>query len=685
MTVSYTLADGNNNGLAANYSLADGSTTADIDPATLTISAPSTADKAYDGDATATVTAGTLSGLINSETLTVSAAGTFSDANAADDKSVTVTYTLGDDGGLASNYTLANGSDTADITPKALSISAPSVTNRDYDGSTSVSVTAGTATGLVNSETLNITASGAMTNANAGTNKTVTVSYNLADGTGLAANYSLADGTTAIDITRKALTIGAPTAADKTYDAGTSATITEGTLSGFVNTETVTATATGTFSDANVGNGKTVTVSYTLADGNNNGLAANYSLADGSTTADIDPATLTIAGSTASDKTYDATVATQVAPGTLSGLINSETIIVTATGQFSDADIGTGKSVAVSYSIADGNNGGLASNYSLSDETLSADINKRAVTISGLKVNDKNYDGTTTASFEAFGSLNNIAGSDVISLNSGSATAQFANANVGTHNVSLSALTLSGVKAGNYELNLPTVSAAINPKALSIVGSSAEDKEFDNGRQATVSAGTLSGFIGSQTVLASASGLFENALAGTNKKVTISYVLANGTNGGLASNYSLANQVLFADIIGGTQIKSDELTAPVIEKQIQFETEDIKIEREEKLEIIERVERFDRLALLASLEDEKDVPSIVSDVNAATEAVIETSEPVKVSDNKEIIEETSPTQEIEAKPEEATILEEGVIEAVGDWSILSCQSTSTNKGICSIK
>ena len=651
----------------------------------MTISAPSTADKTYDGDATATVTAGSLSGLINSETLTVSAAGTFSDANAADGKTVTVTYTLGDDGGLASNYTLADGSDTADIAPKALSISAPSVTNRDYDGSATVSVTAGNATGLINSETLTITASGAMSDAHAGTNKTVTVSYNLADGTGLASNYSLADGTTAIDIARKALSITAPTAADKTYDASTSATITAGTLSGFVNTETVTATAAGTFSDANVGDGKTVSVSYTLADGNNNGLASNYSLADDSTTADIDPATLTIAGSVASDKTYDATVATQVAPGTLSGLINSETIIVTATGQFSDADIGTGKSVAVSYSLADGENNGVASNYSLSDETLSADINKRAVTISGLKIDDKIYDGTNSASFEAFGTLNNIAGSDAISLNSSSASAQFASANVGTHNITLSALTLSGVKAGNYELNLPTVSADINPKALSISGSSAEDKPFDNNRQATVTAGTLSGFIGSQTILASASGLFENALAGANKKVTISYVLANGSNGGLASNYSLANEVLFADIIGDTQIKNDELTAPVIEKQIQFETEDIKIEREEKLEIIERVERFDRLALLASLEEKPEPPSLISDVNEVAEGAIDTSEPVKISDNKEIIEQASPIEETEAKPDEATIIEEGVIEAVGDWSILSCQSTSTNKGICSIK
>ena len=686
VSVSYSLADGNNNGLASNYSLADDSTTADIDPVTLTISTPTTADKTYDGDATATVTAGTLSGLINSETLTVSASGTFSDADAATGKTVTVAYNLGDgtNNGLASNYMLADGSDTADINRKALTIAAPSVTDRDYDGSTSVSVTAGTPSGLVNSETLTITASGVMADANVGLNKSVTVSYNLADGTngGVASNYTLADGSTAINITRKVLSITAPTAADKTYDGSTSATITEGTLSGFVNTETVTAIATGVFSDANVANGKTVSVSYSLVDGNNGGLASNYSLSDGSATADIDPVILTIAGSTASDKTYDATVATQVAPGTLSGLINSETIIVTAAGQFSDADIGNNKSVSVSYSLADGNNGGLAANYTLADESLTADINKRAVTISGLKVNNKIYDGSNTANFEAFGTLNNIAGSDVITLNTSSASGQFAGVNAGSHNVTLSAFALSGVKAANYELNLPTVSADITPKSLSISGSEAANKDYDNSRQATVFAGSLSGFIASETVLASASGLFENTLPGTGKKVTVSYVLANGLNGGLASNYSLANEFLFADINGETNEKNDELSAPVIEKQIQFETEDIKIEREEKLEIIER---FERLELAAALDEKLEEAPLLSNISDVVDTKNETSETVEISNNDVLLEEASITEAVETKTEEIVITDDGVIEAVGDWSILSCQSTSTNKGICSVK
>ncbi|MBU3641731.1 YDG domain-containing protein, partial [Polynucleobacter sp. Fuers-14] len=61
-----------------------------------------------------------------------------------------------------------------------------------------------------------------------------------------------------------------------------------GTLSGFIGSETVTAAVnTATFADQNVGTGKTITVTYTLADGTNGGLASNYSLANSVTTGSI--------------------------------------------------------------------------------------------------------------------------------------------------------------------------------------------------------------------------------------------------------------------------------------------------------------------------------------------------------------------------------------------------------------
>jgi hypothetical protein len=100
---------------------------------------------------------------------------------------------------------------------------------------------------------------------------------------------------TARNITAKALTITAASIASKAYD-GTPATgsITLGSLSGFIGTETVTATATGAFADGNVEAGKAATITYTLVNGTNGGLAINYSLAAGSATGDITQATQTI-------------------------------------------------------------------------------------------------------------------------------------------------------------------------------------------------------------------------------------------------------------------------------------------------------------------------------------------------------------------------------------------------------
>ena len=62
---------------------------------------------------------------------------------------------------------------------------------------------------------------------------------------------------------------------------------------------------------------------------------------------------------------------------TLSGLIGTETLGQTVTSTFSDKNVGTAKTVTVnSIVLADGSNGGLASNYSISaGQTTTANIN----------------------------------------------------------------------------------------------------------------------------------------------------------------------------------------------------------------------------------------------------------------------------------------------------------------------
>lgn len=207
--------------------------------------------------------------------------------------------------------TLSAGSVTRTSGNILLSVTAPTVT-KVYDGGTTAGVvTVGTLSGFVSGQT--VAASGTMTGTYSGVNVgsaySATVSYALADGAGggLAANYILGNSVIAnASITKAPLAITAPTVT-KVYNGTTTAgTVTLGTLSGFVGSETVTATGTATaYSSANVGSSYASTVSYTLANGSNGGLAANYSLASSViANASITPATPVVSWSNPADIIY---------------------------------------------------------------------------------------------------------------------------------------------------------------------------------------------------------------------------------------------------------------------------------------------------------------------------------------------------------------------------------------------
>ncbi|NDB96442.1 MAG: hypothetical protein EBZ78_09835 [Verrucomicrobia bacterium] len=171
---------------------------------------------------------------------------------------------------------------------------------------------------------------------------------------GLASNYSLAAGSATGVITAKGLSITAPSLASKVYDGNrTAGTVTLGALSGFVGSETVTASgAAADYSSANVGSYSSA-IAYTLNNGSNGGLASNYSLAAG----------LSITAPSIASKVYNGNAtAGSLTLGTLSGFVGSET--VTASGaavDYSSANVGTYNGVAVSYTLSNGSNGGLAS------------------------------------------------------------------------------------------------------------------------------------------------------------------------------------------------------------------------------------------------------------------------------------------------------------------------------------
>ncbi|MBV5348625.1 hypothetical protein JZU61_03055, partial [bacterium] len=240
----------------------DGTLTVNKKP--LTITSPTIASREYNATQTAgSVTVGTLSGFVAGNIVSATAvAADYSSADANSYPGTVVTYTLHDGSGLASNYSLANGTATGDINPRAL-IAASTVADKTYDGlKTTGAVSLGTVSTLVSGEDLAITPSASdFADANAADGKATTISYALADGTnGLAANYSMATFATTGDINPRALT-AASTVADKTYDgSAVTGVVSLGTVSTLVAGEALVITPSASdFADANAADGKATT------------------------------------------------------------------------------------------------------------------------------------------------------------------------------------------------------------------------------------------------------------------------------------------------------------------------------------------------------------------------------------------------------------------------------------------
>ena len=168
-----TIKNGSNADMTANYNITytPSPATGVINKVALSIGAASIAPKPYDGTATSgTVTAGSLSGFVYPETVTVSSAtGTYADANVGTGKTATIVYTLADgtdgNGGLAANYSLANGSATGAITSIASSWSGTGSWSTTANWTGSVAPNPGTDVTVPNGTTLTVDAGSPVVNS----------------------------------------------------------------------------------------------------------------------------------------------------------------------------------------------------------------------------------------------------------------------------------------------------------------------------------------------------------------------------------------------------------------------------------------------------------------------------------------------------------------------------------------
>lgn len=121
-------------------------------------------------------------------------------------------------------------------------------------------------------------------------------------------------------------------------------------------------------------------------------------------------------------------------------------------------------------------------------------IAPKELTVSGITVANKMYDGTTTATLIKSGAiLVGVVSPDVVILSTAGATASFADKNVGISKpVTIAGLTISGTDAANYTLAPTFASASIMPAILTI---KADDKIKVAGIANPVLTATYSGFV----------------------------------------------------------------------------------------------------------------------------------------------------------------------------------------------
>jgi filamentous hemagglutinin family protein len=334
---------------------------ANISPAPLTVSGLSGTNRTYNGTtADSLFGTATLNGLQNGETLILgnTTTGTLASANAGSE-AVTTNITISNGTGNMSNYTLAQPTlANVTISPAPLTVTGLSGTNRTYNGSL-VDALSGTATlnGLQNGETLNLgnTTNGTLASANAGS-EAITTNITIANGTGLASNYTLAQPTLQnVTISQALLAVTGEFAASKVYDGTTAATLKGGTLVGLVSGDSVTLSQAGSFASKNVGNNIAVTASDSISGAS----AGNYILTQpNGLSANITPATLTYVAAP-----FNTMVGEPITglTGSVTGFVGNDSQANSTTGNLAWSTTATSSSQPGQYPI-DG--GGLsAANY----------------------------------------------------------------------------------------------------------------------------------------------------------------------------------------------------------------------------------------------------------------------------------------------------------------------------------
>lgn len=168
------------------------------------------------------------------------------------------------------------------------------------------------------------------------------------------------------------------------------------------------------------------------------------------------PKPLTVAGISVPSKVYDATTIANV-NGTpiLVGIVQNDNVTISGTisAQYATKNVGNNIVVSVSGLTLSGTK---ASCYTLSNPTLLGNITPRTVSVSGLIIPEKVFDGTTSASIAGTPILIGKMSNDSLNANMLNAIATFTNPNYGYNKpINISGIVFSGTDSANYTITQP--------------------------------------------------------------------------------------------------------------------------------------------------------------------------------------------------------------------------------------
>jgi len=543
-----TVNDGNNGG---NYivTYAD-NITSTINPYAISL----TGSRVYDGTTEVNSDIFSLSQRVGQETLGLTGAGTISNAHVTLSGTTPQSQLLGSVGtlaltdgtGLAINYTLTGGTHNVTVNQRPLTLNAV-VPNKIYDGNTAIQVTSLTLGNQVAGEALSLVYNpfANFVDKAAGENKGVTIVNVLAQTTPSARSTDYVTLPTTYEATatifKKDITVVGVVATDKIYDGTTTNIINTSVsaLAGLIQGDQISISSmTGTFSNKNVGTDIPVIgseVTFTGPDAGNYNLIQPTGLK-----ANILPRTL-IASATGISRQYDGTTNAQV--NISDNRVAGDIITYDYSGSFLDENIGTNKFIAVQINRLTGADGG---NYTLAaNPSAFADVTRRVITFTPV-VTTKVYDGTTAAT----GTLaTNVIAGDNVTVTFGNV--RFDDPDAGAaKSVTLTGISVTG-DLSNYSWSptntTATGTAIITPYIVDLTGT----KVYDGTTTIAATQLVMGALVGNQTLTLSGTGTFADRNVGTGKLIDatgLTLLSGSGTNGGLASNYTLTGGLQVASI-----------------------------------------------------------------------------------------------------------------------------------------